>query len=985
MYWGLRHCGGELMDFSINGVNDKIAFKFTARFSSLTSIVWKNTGTNPDMDVSIQGVDSNGEPDGVDLYADDDISTSSGWVTATLNATLTVGEQYFIVFEPSTTPSGRSFNKVAYILVDTYDWPGLTGYGNYRDHNWQVYTNEGSWTKEEAYPNVFLQYSTVGDGRAMDSIAEEQANYRVGGNEAIRQSFTVSTPFYSDKINVLAEIPSSFGSPSYPSSHLVYTLKKGSTVEVTGIMCSTTNANYNTSLSIGGYAAPWYATNLGYEFSTGLYHLILTASGAAHNNNFWILSVNVLRPDTDTHSTTSFQRDSAKYSYSTDTAQNWTAENRAYEMPLKFSARGIIGTTQPYEGSEYIYAAVCAVSSTTGPWDYTHYSDHSAYFQIPLLEENYTHLMMKKYDYNFSTVHAGVDASTSDNFDSDYSTAVNIKATTGDPSFWWSTEDDGDASSPGMAYAYREMVNFGTSHDAYPAGTVVDMEMETGYLKKIEGLKPGRTAFMYHNIVYYGNRTHIVYMDEQWNIRGMSYNHITESWYDTATFICTTPGQDAHFTPAITVGNDGYLHMFYGCHNDSIRYRKSSASNDLTNWSTVEVGLGGGNQATYPRPHCHPFTGDIYVFYRYYSGGNSYFCFNRKYDSASPVFNEGWSTIFYAVKWMKADSAPSASADNKAIYPVGTKIDDDGNIHLAWTWTYGYLDNWPTHDLGIGYAFSTNQGYNWEDLKKGVRWKAYYTGGDPIEIPSAYYYNTVDFVIRGSADPLNGTRQWGANHDCMAVHPTEESTAGLKRAFFVFGSQDTSDPLLDLRACVAKWDMDNSEWVVSTVTIGGSETSFFDGGSYGGGIVCDNEGTLYYHIGVAPAATRPWGNGPIVYRLISTDNASSWNEQILTGYNDGNYGIHMKKDFSNRQIEGVVGGLEGLYYLRDIQEFPYNRPDGEDVRVVYGGTEIDRTGSLWNSDSTIIKFKLQSYLATNLPYATSGNYYVYHGRATWPT
>lgn len=93
------------------------------------------------------------------------------------------------------------------------------------------------------------------------------------------------------------------------------------------------------------------------------------------------------------------------------------------------------------------------------------------------------------------------------------------------------------------------------------------------------------------------------------------------------------PNDDTHGAPALTVDNDGYLHVFYGVHNDPLSYARSTRAYDTTEWDVLgdsvaaasgeilaswywkpEKGLLSVPGGTYTFPLT--YQNDIYVLYR---------------------------------------------------------------------------------------------------------------------------------------------------------------------------------------------------------------------------------------------------------------------------------------------------------------------------------------------------------------------------------
>lgn len=107
------------------------------------------------------------------------------------------------------------------------------------------------------------------------------------------------------------------------------------------------------------------------------------------------------------------------------------------------------------------------------------------------------------------------------------------------------------------------------------------------------------TAYAESNkVVTIAGTTHAGWLDVEeggeFRVRLRSYDHETEEWGPTRTI---GPAEDNHGGPALAVDGSGRLHVVYGPHHGPMRYRRSVAPNDASEW-TDETTLGG--DLTYP-------------------------------------------------------------------------------------------------------------------------------------------------------------------------------------------------------------------------------------------------------------------------------------------------------------------------------------------------------------------------------------------------
>lgn len=102
-------------------------------------------------------------------------------------------------------------------------------------------------------------------------------------------------------------------------------------------------------------------------------------------------------------------------------------------------------------------------------------------------------------------------------------------------------------------------------------------------------------------IVTYQGKTHVAWLDspvEGFRVCIRTLDHRTNTWSDTYV---VGEAQDNHGGPALTIDDDGYLHIIYYAHHDPVRYRKSLAPNDASQWTVYEVF---GHNLTYPALLC---------------------------------------------------------------------------------------------------------------------------------------------------------------------------------------------------------------------------------------------------------------------------------------------------------------------------------------------------------------------------------------------
>jgi hypothetical protein len=102
-------------------------------------------------------------------------------------------------------------------------------------------------------------------------------------------------------------------------------------------------------------------------------------------------------------------------------------------------------------------------------------------------------------------------------------------------------------------------------------------------------------------IITFDGKTHAAWLDtpeEGFRIRIRTLDHATGEW-GTATTI--GEATDNHGGPALTIDEEGYLHVVYYSHHHPFRYRRSLRPNDSTAWTDYEEF---GLHLTYPSLVC---------------------------------------------------------------------------------------------------------------------------------------------------------------------------------------------------------------------------------------------------------------------------------------------------------------------------------------------------------------------------------------------
>jgi len=152
---------------------------------------------------------------------------------------------------------------------------------------------------------------------------------------------------------------------------------------------------------------------------------------------------------------------------------------------------------------------------------------------------------------------------------------------------------------------------------------------------------------------------------------------------------------DAHNSISIMHDGDGYLHMSWDHHNDSLRYAVSRSPESTEMGPKMAMVGDTENRVTYPEFYALD-NGDLVFVYRDGSSGNGNLVMNH-YDPKSKTWKRVQSNLI------------DGEGERNAYWQM--YIDNSGVIHVSWVWreTGDVATN---HD--ICYARSRNNGISWE-------------------------------------------------------------------------------------------------------------------------------------------------------------------------------------------------------------------------------------------------------------------------------
>lgn len=218
--------------------------------------------------------------------------------------------------------------------------------------------------------------------------------------------------------------------------------------------------------------------------------------------------------------------------------------------------------------------------------------------------------------------------------------------------------------------------------------------------------------FRRNSLVSHGNTQVAAFYGEDSHVYLAKRKHGKTEWQIEKTRY-TGDVQDAHNSISIMIDGNGYLHMAWNHHGDTLNYCRSTASNSLELSDKMIMTGQLENNVTYPEFH-RLIDGNLLFCYRDGASGNGNLVINH-YDTRKKM----WANLH---KNLIDGEGKRNAYWQMAISPLGM-------VHLSWVWreTWDVATN---HD--ICYAKSTDQGKTWQ-RSDGSRYEL------PITMKTAEY------------------------------------------------------------------------------------------------------------------------------------------------------------------------------------------------------------------------------------------------------
>lgn len=204
-------------------------------------------------------------------------------------------------------------------------------------------------------------------------------------------------------------------------------------------------------------------------------------------------------------------------------------------------------------------------------------------------------------------------------------------------------------------------------------------------------------VFRKNSLCSHGNLQFIAYYNNEGDVV-LGKRKINSSKWELVTTRFKGNIADAHNSISIIADGDGYLHMAWDHHNNTLHYSRSSKPGSLEMGDEMPMTGSLEEKVTYPEFYTLP-AGDLLFFYRDGRSGRGNLVVNR-YN----VKEKKWHQLHQNL----IDGEQKRNAYWQAC------VDAAGTVHLSWVWRES-PDVASNHDMG--YARSKDGGLHWENSK----------------------------------------------------------------------------------------------------------------------------------------------------------------------------------------------------------------------------------------------------------------------------
>lgn len=509
----------------------------------------------------------------------------------------------------------------------------------------------------------------------------------------------------------------------------------------------------------------------------------------------------------------------------------------------------------------------------------------------------------------------------------------------------------------------RRLIDFGTNHDELPIGyTALSTGFQTGYADLIasNGLHnesiehPGRQVAYYNNYLYFAwlgppatSGNFRIYM--------CKYSYASDTYSSVVNVTDALTSSDLHHYPSLLITSNGKIHIFFGSHNATQKYIRSTNAEDITAWDSVQNIGTGSDYSTYPKA-IQRSNGDIILFCRGYATNNpGVYGFFKSTDGGAT-----WGSKQAIAKYNSPGITPAS------LYNGGVVQDATGRVHVVLLYQEGYQN--VNKGRYVTYIYSDDL-TSWKNMAGTTIGT---TETDPV-------LETDIEKIFESGDPWPDTGPfWHTNSEALALD-------GDNYPYFLVG--DTGDGVsAESPIWLCRWN--GTAWVKT-------ELSALSGGKkawsrrYIGALYVDGDEIHIYATTLPESSSEEYFGGEI-FKYRSTDLGQNWAQFFYT--KSSGYGIPqvsvLPQKISGKNKELFFSRGTKLYRLEDI-DYADVLPGGDDSRIIrhtqtgnftYSTTSLDRVPKdQFGLVDTATYFKLDRPVPANMahphPYERYYQYY----------
>jgi len=301
------------------------------------------------------------------------------------------------------------------------------------------------------------------------------------------------------------------------------------------------------------------------------------------------------------------------------------------------------------------------------------------------------------------------------------------------------------------------------------------------------------------------NCTYIVYSGLNQDPYIVKYNHSTGLWSDSFRVGINPLEDDDHGHPSMVIDKNGYIHVFYGCHNTAIKHKVSSKPYMIDSWNYSSNIIGAH---TYPIPKL--IDDDIYLL-----------CKGSDYDIY--LYNLSNSSFF----GKKIIGFPSGNW----VYIKSLEKDSKNNLHISFNYynkikknrydIYHAIYNLKNNSLTNITGFNLGENINFSEAERYCR--AYNSGLESCYNPTMHLdSNDNPYIIFTKMNEYHNENMtcfiyWNGYKWTKPVEITSCKTK-WETSDFIINDNNTIDVFLtvnkifDRGGRIEKWRWDGKNW-----------------------------------------------------------------------------------------------------------------------------------------------------------------------------